>query len=67
MKTNVTSALFCSTFGHNYFRLNKTNTNTPKLICKCCKNYFKFNKNGDIVKVKQKQNTLFIAKVKRMV
>ncbi|TGV01965.1 hypothetical protein [Flavivirga rizhaonensis] len=67
MKTNLTSTLFCSAYGHNYFRLNKTNTNTPQLICKSCKNYFKFGKNGDIVNVKQKQNILSITKTKRIV
>ena len=56
MKTKITSTLFCATYGHNYFRLSKANENTPELICKCCKNYFEFNKIGDIVYTSQKLN-----------
>ncbi len=69
MKTNATLSLFCTTFGHNYFRLNKATLNTPELICKCCKNYFRFDLNGNIVKVNQdqKQNIFFISKTKKIV
>ncbi len=69
MKTNVTSTLFCTTFGHNYFRLDKANLNTPELICKCCKSYFRFDLEGNIVKVKQslKQNIFSITKTKKIV
>ncbi|WP_345273160.1 hypothetical protein [Flaviramulus aquimarinus] len=56
MPTKITSTLFCATYGHNYFRLSEANENTPELICKCCKNYFEFNKIGDIVYASQKQN-----------
>ncbi len=64
MKTTLTSTLFCSAFGHNYFRLNKANSNTPELICKTCKKYFRFAENGDIVEIKQKQNVYLITKKK---
>lgn len=48
--------IFCSTYGHNYFRLNHANENTPDLICKCCKTYFNYNHNGSIYSVFNKEN-----------
>ncbi len=67
MKTTLTSTLFCSAFGHNYFRLNKANSNTPELICKTCKKYFRFAENGDIVEVKQRESAFGIMKAKLQV
>jgi len=52
IKPNV----FCSAYGHNYFRLNHANENTPDLICKCCKSYFKFESDGKISPVVYKES-----------
>lgn len=59
MNKKNTSNIFCLTYGHNYFRLSKSNANTPELICKSCKNYFKFEDNGSITKVQHKENEEF--------
>lgn len=59
MTKKITSNLFCSTYGHNYFRLSNANDNTPELICKCCKSYFKFEKDGSISAVSHKENERF--------
>ena len=48
--------IFCSTYGHNYFRLSHTNANTPELICKCCKSYFNYDNNGSIYSVSTKEH-----------
>lgn len=55
MKNRITSNIYCATYGHNYFRLSKANANTPELICKCCKNYFKFENDGSIASVSQRE------------
>ena len=55
MKKEINSNIFCSAYGHNYFRLNQSNENTPELICKCCKGFFKFETNGDITPVSHKE------------
>ncbi len=59
MNKRKTSNIFCSTYGHNYFRLSHANANTPELICKCCKSYFKFENDGAITAVSQKENEKF--------
>lgn len=59
MNRRITSNMFCSTYGHNYFRLSKANANTPELICKCCKSYFKFESDGAITSVSQRENDKF--------
>jgi hypothetical protein len=59
MSKNITSNIFCSAYGHNYFRLSQANANTPELICKCCKAYFKFENDGTITPVSQKENKKF--------
>ncbi|PWH83682.1 hypothetical protein DIS18_03765 [Algibacter marinivivus] len=59
MSRTLTSNLFCSTYGHNYFRLSKANDNTPELVCKCCKGYFKFQNNGSITPVSHRENERF--------
>ena len=56
MSKHITSNMFCSAYGHNYFRLKQANTNTPELICKCCKGYFKFENDGSITPISQKEN-----------
>lgn len=56
MNKRLTSNIFCLTYGHNYFRLSQANENTPELICKCCKNYFKFEDDGSITAVTHKEN-----------
>jgi len=48
MNIRITSKIFCSSYGHNYLRLNKANANTPDFICKCCKSYFKSQYDGSI-------------------
>jgi len=48
--------MFCLTYGHNYFRLNNGNENTPELVCKSCKSFFKYENNGNIVPVYSKAN-----------
>ncbi|WP_396602829.1 hypothetical protein [Algibacter sp. R77976] len=59
MSRKITSNLFCATYGHNYFRLSEANANTPELICKCCKGYFKFENDGSITAVSHKENVKF--------
>ena len=59
MDKKITDNIFCSTYGHNYFRLSHANANTPELICKCCKSYFKFDRDGNITKVSHKENEKF--------
>lgn len=59
MNKSITSNIFCTTYGHNYFRLSHASTNTPELICKCCKKYFKFEDNGSITPVSLKENEKF--------
>jgi len=59
MKKKITINIFCSTYGHNYFRLTPGGENTPELICKCCKGYFKFESNGSITSVTQKENEAY--------
>ena len=58
MNKKNTSNIFCSAYGHNYFRLSKANANTPELICKCCKNYFIFENNGSITAFYHKENQI---------
>jgi hypothetical protein len=56
MSKRTTSNIFCAAYGHNYFRLKQANPNTPELICKCCKGYFKFEDDGSITPISQKEN-----------
>ncbi|MDP5157447.1 MAG: hypothetical protein NWQ07_02570 [Flaviramulus sp.] len=48
MKTELTTNLFCFTFGHNYMRLKKTSPDSPELICKCCHKLFDDNEDFQI-------------------
>lgn len=59
MNNIITSKLYCSTYGHNYFRLSQANENTPELVCKCCKSYFKYENNGSITAVSHKEHEKF--------
>ncbi|MFV9549752.1 hypothetical protein [Algibacter sp. PT7-4] len=60
MTKNRTSNIFCAAYGHNYFRLSKANSNTPELVCKCCKSYFKFEDDGSITAVPHIENQKFL-------
>ena len=64
MKTELTSTFFCLSYGHNYFHLKETKSDTPELVCKSCKKYFKYNTHGDIVEEKPKQRKLILIKNK---
>jgi len=59
MNRRIPSNIYCSTYGHNYFRLSKANANAPELICKCCKSYFKFEHDGSITTLSQRENAKF--------
>lgn len=59
MNKKITTNIFCLTYGHNYFRLSQANENTPELVCKCCKSYFKFEEDGSITPVSHKENEKF--------
>ncbi|WP_298556605.1 hypothetical protein [uncultured Algibacter sp.] len=59
MNKRIASNIFCSTYGHNFFRLSQANDNTPEIICKCCKSYFKYEPNGSITEVSHKENKKF--------
>ena len=65
MKTEITSNLYCVIYGHNYFNLKKTSSDTPDLVCKCCKKYFSFNEEGNIIEVNKKQNSFIPLRVKK--
>ena len=58
MKTNLTTELYCSAFGHNYFRLDKANHEHADYICKCCKKQFVSNAEGDIIDISSKLNEI---------
>ncbi|GAA3633269.1 hypothetical protein [Flavivirga jejuensis] len=66
MKTAITSSFFCLAYGHNYFRLKETKTDTPDLVCKCCKKYFMFNLSGDIIEVDQQKSPFYLSKIKKV-
>lgn len=51
MRTKFTANLFCSTFGHNYIRIDKSEPGSPELRCKCCLNQFTYDSDGRIVNV----------------
>ena len=59
MSKKTISNIFCKTYGHNYFRLSEANDNTPELICKTCKNYFKSEDSGLISPVTHQENQKF--------
>ncbi len=42
---------FCALFGHNYKFVEKIDTDTSELECKCCKNHFIQNKKDAIVNI----------------
>ncbi|XMO87684.1 hypothetical protein AAFN75_05225 [Algibacter sp. AS12] len=48
---------FCIAYGHNYFRLIEAVANTPELICKSCRGYFKYENNGIITPYYNKENS----------
>ncbi|GAA4280532.1 hypothetical protein [Gaetbulibacter aestuarii] len=47
MKANNTTNPFCMIFGHNYFVEDKQG-DASKLRCKCCKNEFSLDSNGNL-------------------
>ena len=67
MKRKNTYNVFCLTYGHNYFRLNHGNENTPELVCKCCKTFFNFENDGSITPVdfKEIENTPLLLEQKK--
>ncbi|SFC93018.1 hypothetical protein SAMN04487987_10234 [Algibacter pectinivorans] len=58
MNTTTLNA-FCIAYGHNYFRLHKANENTPELVCKSCRGYFKFENNGIITPFYNSEKSVF--------
>lgn len=58
MKFKTANNLYCFIYGHNYYRLEKATKNTPQLICKNCKQYFTYNKQGEIIPVSKKKKKL---------
>lgn len=59
MKTKLYLNPFCLAFGHNYFLLNDPTTGKQEIICKCCKNYFKYSVNGKIIEIPYNQNKFY--------
>lgn len=66
MKTQITSTLFCLAYGHNYYRLQESFTNSPEIVCKCCKRFFWYDSHGDIVEAQKKSSFLY-SKIKKTV
>ncbi|WP_158846043.1 hypothetical protein [Algibacter sp. L1A34] len=58
MNQNLPINLFCSSFGHNYFLIERTSFEMPQLICKSCGTQFNYNTNGDIIKAKTNYTNL---------
>ncbi|MDO5972246.1 hypothetical protein Q4Q35_20805 [Flavivirga aquimarina] len=66
MKTAITSNFFCLVYGHNYFRIKEAKTDTPSLVCKCCKKYFMLNPYDDIIEVEQQRSIFLLPKIKKI-
>ena len=59
MKSNLATDLFCSAFGHNYFRVNKLNNKVSSLVCKCCnKQFVSKAQNGEILDISLSHNKI---------
>tara|TARA_R110002049_G_scaffold90686_2_gene227149 strand:- start:71492 stop:71725 length:234 start_codon:yes stop_codon:yes gene_type:complete len=51
MKGLLPSNPFCSTFGHNFFLVEKFNSNIQEIKCKCCKKKFIPTNEGDLIEL----------------
>ncbi|ALJ05767.1 hypothetical protein APS56_11805 [Pseudalgibacter alginicilyticus] len=51
MKTLLPNNVFCSTFGHNYFKVKNVNSETSEIVCKCCGNKFLSTSQGDVLQI----------------
>ena len=58
MEHNLPLNMFCASFGHNYFLIERTSFEMSQLICKSCGTQFNYNTNGDIVKAKMNYTNL---------
>lgn len=59
MRAKLYANPFCLAFGHNYFLLDNLTTSKQEIICKCCKNYFRYSISGKIIEIPYKRSTLY--------
>ena len=48
-KPNLTSKLYCSVFGHNYFLSKKVTYHVKEFKCKCCQKQVTTDVNGNLI------------------
>ncbi len=48
-KPNLTTKLYCSFFGHNYFLTKKVTSHVKEFTCKSCQKEVTTNVNGDLI------------------
>ncbi len=48
-KPNLTSKLYCSVFGHNYFLSKKVTYHVKEFTCKCCQKQVTTDVNGNLI------------------
>lgn len=53
-KPNLTSKLYCSVFGHNYFLSKKVTYHVKEFTCKTCQKQFTTDVHGDLIELTPK-------------
>lgn len=65
MKSTKKDELYCSVFGHNYFKLNSKKSSNYFFICSSCQSKAALDTNGNLVEL-QKANKDFKAVLRQL-
>lgn len=65
MKSTKPDQLYCSVFGHNYFKIHRQKSKQPILVCRTCNSKAAIDSTGDVVEL-QSSNKDFNAVLRQL-